>query len=191
MGSSFCETSRPVESSLKLRGIHPDFMAKVRKKPANNLAVEKATTKFQVGLVVKDAKKVARTFEELFGIGPFIEEIYTGISATLRGRPIDFKVLALTANFGPIELEVCQPLEGHSVHQDFLEKRGEGVNHIGFYMKDYKKQIQKWKKRGIDILQFSLSPPPYPVDSGYAYMDTERLIGTLLEIADRPAPALA
>jgi hypothetical protein len=157
----------------------------------DRISLPSVTTKSQIGLVVRDARKRAEQISKLFGIGPFIEELYPGISATVHGKPAEFKMLSLTADMGPLlELELCQVLEGRPIHQEFLEARGEGFHHLGMYVRDFRQEIKKWEEKGIQVLQWSLNPPQYPEGSGYAYMDTEKLIGVIIEIADIPSPAL-
>lgn len=157
----------------------------------NRISLPSITTKSQIGLVVKDAKLRAEQISKIFGIGPFIEEIYPGISATVHGKPAEFKMLSMTADMGPLlELELCQVLEGRPIHQEFLEEKGEGFHHLGMYVRDFRQEIKKWEEKGIQVLQWSLNPPQYPEGSGYAYMDTEKLIGVIIEIADIPSPEL-
>lgn len=157
----------------------------------NRISIPDVTTKSQIGLVVKDARLRAEQISKTMGIGPFIEEIYPGISATVHGKPADFKVLSLTADMAPLlELELCQVLEGRPIHQEFLETRGEGFHHLGIYVRDFRQEIKKWDEMGIGVLQWSYNPPQYPEGSGYAYMDTEKLFGMIIEIADIPSTAL-
>jgi len=157
----------------------------------NRISVPNVTTKSQIGMVVRDARARADQLSKTMGIGPFIEEIYPGISATVHGKPAEFKMLSLTADMAPLlELELCQVLEGRPIHQEFLETRGEGFHHLGIYVRDFRHEIEKWEALGIGVLQWSYNPPQYPEGSGYAYMDTERLFGFILEIADIPSTAL-
>ena len=157
----------------------------------NRISIPNVTTKSQIGLVVKDARWQAEQISKIMGIGPFVEEIYPSISATIRGKPAQFKLLCMTADMSPLlELELCQVLEGRPIHQEFLETRGEGFHHLGLYVRNFREEIKKWEKTGIGVLQWSYSPPPYPEGSGYAYMDTERLFGFIIELADLPPTAL-
>lgn len=158
---------------------------------SDSISIPKSTLKFQISIIVKDARKAAENFTKIFGVGPWVEEIYPGIDATLRGKPTDYKILAFSADFGPLEIELQQVLEGQSLYREFYETRGEGVHHIGLYVKDVDQEIQKWERHGIKVLQKSrLRQPPYPADGAYAYMDTEKLVGVLLELAYPPPPSL-
>jgi methylmalonyl-CoA/ethylmalonyl-CoA epimerase len=161
------------------------------KKPRhrNRISIPRIAKKVQVGFVVKDAKKVAKNFTRL-GLGPFIREEYPGIEAIVRGKPAKYRLLAYTANIGPLEIEICQVLEGRPIHREFLETRGEGVHHIGLYVKDFDKEVARWKRHGMRVLQQSRLPPPYPKEGGYAFIDTEKLTGVILELANPPPPEL-
>lgn len=146
------------------------------------ISILKSTTKFQVGMVVRDARKTAKEYER-FGVGPFVEEDFPSVEATVYGKPANYKNRALVANLGGWELELLQVLEGETIFQEFLDKRGEGVHHLGLYVEDYDAEMAKWREMGVRVLQESKCPPPYPEGSRYAYLDTEALFGIILEIA--------
>ncbi len=146
------------------------------------ISLLKSATKFQVGMVVRDARKTAKEYEK-FGLGPFVEEEFPAVEARVYGRPADYLNRALTANVGGWELELLQVLRGETIFQEFLDKRGEGMHHLGVYVDDYDAEMKKWKALGIQVLQESKCPPPYPEGSRYAYLDTEKLFGIVLEIA--------
>lgn len=160
-------------------------------KPAEkkSVSIPSIARKIQLAFVVQDAKKVAEGFSKL-GIGPFIEEIYPGIEAKVHGKSADYRLLAFTANLGPVELEICQVLEGNPIHKEFLDKKGDGIHHIGIYVDDFDKQVEKWKSSGLAVLQESRLPPPYPKEGGYAFFDTEKMLGVILELANPPPEAL-
>jgi len=135
-----------------------------------------------VCLVVRDAEKTAEKFLTL-GVGPFKFAVAESIAATRRGKPVHYKVKFAFANVGNTTLELCEPLEGETVHKDFLESRGEGVHHIAFDVDDLEAEIAKWKKHGIEVLQRCRTTPD--PKSGYAYMDTEDMLGIVLELMQR------
>jgi methylmalonyl-CoA/ethylmalonyl-CoA epimerase len=135
-----------------------------------------------MGMVVRDARKTAREYEK-FGVGPFVEEDFPSVDAKVYGKPAIFKNRTLIANIGGWELELVQVLEGEQIFSEFLEKRGEGVHHLGLYVEDYDAEMAKWKELGVRVLMESKCPPPYPEGSRYAYLDTEAMFGIILEIA--------
>ena len=148
----------------------------------NHLSIPNSTKKYQVGYVVRDAHKTAKEYEKV-GVGPFVEEMFPGIEAVVHGKPADYKVLTILADMGGWELELCQVLEGRPIMKEFLEQKGEGIHHLGFYVDNLEDELAKWRSKGVGVLQWSKCPPPYPEGSAYAYLDTEKLLGIIIEIA--------
>jgi methylmalonyl-CoA/ethylmalonyl-CoA epimerase len=110
----------------------------------------------QIGLVVKDINKAIQHFESL-GIGPF-KAIWDDIEIEERnvhGKPAnDVKNIAMVTQLGPLEIELVQTVAGDSIQKEFLEKHGEGVNHVGVFVerKDYDKEVDKLLKKGYKIV---------------------------------------
>jgi len=135
-----------------------------------------------VCVVVRDVEKTAKAFVERLGIGPFrIRVLKTPSSrASVRGEPVDYTLKFAHAKVGPIYLELVETLEGKSIYQEFLKKHGEGIHHIGVPTPlPFKDELEKWEKLGIKPLQVNKMEDP---DEGWAYMDTQDLVGCILEI---------
>jgi methylmalonyl-CoA/ethylmalonyl-CoA epimerase len=106
----------------------------------------------QVGLVVKDLDQAVEHFSSL-GFGPFepmskpanAEEYY-------RGKPMKAEMRICKAKMGPVDLELIQPVSGKSPHQEFLDRNGEGIQHIAFAVDDLKKQVAKLTREGATVL---------------------------------------
>ncbi len=84
-------------------------------------------------IVVKDIEKTKRYYESI-GIGPWIE--YPPLVEYTKLNVMDEKAF-FDAHFvytkiGDLQLQLVQPGEGRTIYKDFLEKKGEGVFHIGF-----------------------------------------------------------
>jgi methylmalonyl-CoA/ethylmalonyl-CoA epimerase len=135
----------------------------------------------QIGMVVRDVQRMIETYARLFQWGPFqvAERHYTESSSTYRGKPGNFKSLIALAPLGTIQLELIQPLEGETIYREFLETRGEGLHHFGFLIDHTEERIAAMKKMGIEVLQSGRRP-----GRKYAYMDTEPLIGTIIELRE-------
>jgi methylmalonyl-CoA/ethylmalonyl-CoA epimerase len=134
-----------------------------------------------IGAVVKDIQKSMDYLSSL-GIGPWGPmpgKPFMG-NKKLRGKPADYKLMARFAPLGPIQLELVQPLGGECVQQEFLEKRGEGVNHLGFLVKDIDKTVAELAKQGVNVIQSG----PGTTKGGFAYLDTEAACGLTLELVE-------
>jgi methylmalonyl-CoA/ethylmalonyl-CoA epimerase len=106
----------------------------------------------QVGVVVKDLDKVVERLMSL-GIGPFTSmHIPDDAEQWFRGKPMDAKFKISGAKLGEIMLEVIQPVEGKSPHQEFLDSQGEGIQHIAFAVDDLDREVAKLTKKGVSVL---------------------------------------
>lgn len=133
-------------------------------------------------IVVRDVEKTAKAFADIFGIGPFRTRIVHSLpsKASVHGKPVEYTLKFGHAKVGPITLELVQTLEGKTIYQEFLEKHGEGLHHIGVPTPiPFDSELEKWRKLGIEPLQTNRMEDP---EEGWAYMDTQGLIGSILEI---------
>jgi catechol 2,3-dioxygenase-like lactoylglutathione lyase family enzyme len=96
-----------------------------------------------VSVVVKDMAK-AMEFYQSMDIGPFPpllgpEGTVELTGKTIKGQPADYELDLRHAEggVGDLVLEVIQPLEGDTPVKEFLEAKGEGIQHIGFFVDDH------------------------------------------------------
>lgn len=98
----------------------------------------------QINIVVKDIEAAAKGWAELLGIPqPPIETrvLEGGENYTYRGRPVSSELKVCDIDMGGFVLELHQPLRGDSSFQEFLNKHGNGVHHIGFEVGDQRDAI--------------------------------------------------
>ena len=126
--------------------------------------------------------KAIEAYTKLFRWGPFevIEREYTESASTYRGKPGNFKYRIGYTQLGSIQLEMIQPLRGKTIYDEFLEKRGEGLHHFGIMIDRIEERVAAMKQMGIDVLQSGRRP-----GRKYAYMDTEPLIGIMIELRQK------
>jgi methylmalonyl-CoA epimerase len=138
----------------------------------------------QVGIVVKDMEKAIEYYESL-GIGPFKQlKNVVHIERMIRGKPAnDVKNEVRVAQMGSVQLELVHTIEGDSLQKEFLETRGEGVNHLGFYVDDLDKEIAKLEKKGVKVLSRSR----YKGGGSAVYLDTTKIGGVILELIQWPS----
>jgi len=93
-----------------------------------------------VGYVVRDLDKTAKFFWEVLGIGtwqfmefgPNVEEY----KYYVKNEKLLLKIAE--ARIGSISIELIESVSGPSPHRDFLEKHGEGMQHLGILVDDYR-----------------------------------------------------
>lgn len=94
-----------------------------------------------IGIAVKDLDKSNELFEQLFGAPHYkIEEV-----ASEGVRTSFFKS-------GPNKIELLEATKPESPIAKFIEKKGEGIHHIAFAVKDIEAEISRLKKEGFIVL---------------------------------------
>ena len=148
--------------------------------PAGDLA--------QVCIVVPDLEKAVKNFYHIFGIGPWHYYTYGKPLVkrmTRKGKPTEYKMKVALSYFGKMRLELIEPLEGDTVYKEFVEQHGYGVHHLGILTDNMESSIAKAAAAGINMTMDGAGFGPDD-DGHYAYLDTEDLIGTTLELIERP-----
>ncbi len=121
----------------------------------------------QVGVVVEDVDKTVRRLSEL-GIGPFNEmKLSPEREEWFRKERMyaDFKIYG--AMIGDIQIELIQPLSGASPHREFLDTKGEGIQHIGIAVQDVQAAVDELAPKDVEIMMRA----KFPGGGGVAYCD--------------------
>ncbi len=138
-----------------------------------------------VGIIVRDLDQAVKYYESL-GIGPF--EPSKGIvykERRVMGKPVpldSIKIVTKIGYIGPIYLQVTQPVSGESIWKEFLEKKGEGVQHLGFLTDDIEREETRLAQKGIKAVYSSR----FQNGGGAAYFDTGKVGGVLFELVQWP-----
>ncbi len=143
----------------------------------------------QIGIVVRSAPKAVAYYSKTFGIGPWFRPKLSGQEHYLAGkRPAQFDLDLAIAYAGKIQYEIIEHKGGdRSIYSDHLDRYGEGVHHLGFYVNDFDKRLAAYTGSGIGVLQAgSLASGGNAGGSitKYAYLDTAAIAGVILEIIE-------
>ena len=135
------------------------------------------------GVVVEDLDRAVKYYSSL-GIGPFQPLDLTRIERTVYGKPAKgLRNRSRVAQMGSVQLELLQPVSGESVQKEFLDKRGEGINHLGFLVDDLEKEVDRLTAMGFTVI----SSVTYAGGGGVAYLDTDRIGGVVFELIQWPS----
>jgi 4-hydroxyphenylpyruvate dioxygenase-like putative hemolysin len=142
----------------------------------------------QVCVIVPDLDRAVENYWKVFGIGPW--KFYTYGKPlvkrmTRRGEPCEYKMRVALANVGAMRIELIEPLEGDTVYREFVEKHGYGVHHVGVLIENMGEALARADEAGLEMTQDGAGFGPDD-DGHYAYLDTEALIGTTIELIERP-----
>ncbi len=136
-----------------------------------------------IAIVVKNMEEAVRFYTSI-GIGPF--EDYPPLKEYIRldvPDEVGFHNLRIkVVQIGPIQVQLIQPGEGKSLYKEFLEKKGEGVYHLGFVVDDVDDSEAELKKLGLKVL----SSGRREEGSGFSYLDTATKGGVTLLIRQSP-----
>ena len=133
---------------------------------------------FQLGYVYKDIEKQAKIMESVFGVSKFTMVGPLILRINYRGEKAKITVRAAFAQYSETQLELIQLIEGDSIYKEFLDQGREGLHHVLYRVDDLKAVINKYKENGIEVIQSGRI-----MSSSYAYMDTEKKLGIIIELA--------
>src|SRR4030042_4921748 len=132
-----------------------------------------------IGVVVRDMNKTIERLTAL-GIGPFKPRILPpDAREKYRGKPFipSQRVAIQITQIGNMELELIQPIDGASPHQEFLDQKGEGVQHLGFMVSNLAEDVKHLTAEGSSILLTSR----FKGGGGVAYLDLDTA-GLIVEL---------
>lgn len=139
----------------------------------------------QIGCVVRELSTTVRNYETVLGIGPFSTIDFRPEKSFIKGRsPEIYLKIGITQLTPSLSLELIEVVSGDPYHRDFLETHGEGVQHLGFMTDEYDQVLDRAKKMGIEVLMWAETEVPGMGKVRGAYLDTQTLIGTLVEIIE-------
>ena len=131
----------------------------------------------QLGYVYKDIKKQAKALEEKLGLPKF---------AFLENKPTQYKyrgketTVQTTIGFSRslnVQVELIQLIHGECIFKEFIDSGKEGLHHFGVYVDDVDAIVEKYKKKGYEIVHEGLTAGVQKV----AYIDTYNDLGVYIE----------
>jgi len=94
-----------------------------------------------IGIAVKNLEESNALFKTLFGKSHYkIEEVASE------------NVLTSFFKVGPNKIELLEATAPESPINKFIEKRGEGIHHIAFEVKDIEAEMERLRKEGFRLL---------------------------------------
>ncbi|MGA2240337.1 MAG: VOC family protein [Candidatus Bathyarchaeia archaeon] len=134
----------------------------------------------QVGIIVRNVREAAEKLEKLIGIGPFEIRDPEYRDLTFHGKVGRFKMRIGLANAGCIQVELMQPLSGETIHQEFAERRGYGLHHLGIRTDNMEESVKEMEAKGFRVIQSGNRP-----GIKWAYLSTEEQTGVVFELLEK------
>lgn len=142
----------------------------------------------QLALVVRNLDAAMRHYWDLLGIGPW--RVYTYgkplvREMTYRGKLQDYRMRIALAQVGNMVIELIQPLSDNNIYVEHLKRKGEGLHHVGMFVPSFDEGVAEAKRQGFSVLQSGRGYGRLG-DGGFAYLDTEDMLGLILELIEVP-----
>ena len=122
-----------------------------------------------IGIAVKNINEAKKTYENLLGYKHYKTE-----TVESEGVRTSFFVC------GESKIELLEATREGSPISKFINKKGEGIHHIAFAVKDIKKEIKRLKSEGFTIL--NESPKKGADNKWVAFIHPKTAHGVLLEL---------
>jgi methylmalonyl-CoA/ethylmalonyl-CoA epimerase len=94
-----------------------------------------------IGIAVKDIEISNKLFQSLLGTPSYKEE-------TVKSENVKTSFFQL----GETKIELIASLDPEGVIAKFIEKKGEGIHHIAYEVKDIKAEMKRLKSEGFVLL---------------------------------------
>jgi methylmalonyl-CoA/ethylmalonyl-CoA epimerase len=125
-----------------------------------------------VGIAVKDIQAALDFFHRTFGTLP--AEIHDLADQGVRGALIEV---------GQTRLELLQPLSDETPVGRFIQRRGEGLHHLAFYVADLPGKLKLLATEGLELID---REPREGLTGDIAFIHPRSVFGILTELVERP-----
>ncbi|MBU1626359.1 methylmalonyl-CoA epimerase [bacterium] len=124
-----------------------------------------------IGIAVKNLDGAIERYTKVFGLEVIQREV-------IESRGIELAIL----DGKNILIELVGDYTGKSTIKTFLEKRGEGIHHIAFKVKDVQKELDILKKSGVELID--KTPREGAHSTKVAFIQPSSFGGVLIELCE-------
>ncbi|MBE3113524.1 MAG: methylmalonyl-CoA epimerase [Actinobacteria bacterium] len=125
-----------------------------------------------IGIAVRSIEKTSELFSNILGLKVAGEEIVE-----------EQKVKVAFLSLGDSELELLESTSPEGPIARFIEKKGEGIQHIAFRVDNIEEALEKLKKEGVRLID---EKPRYGAGGAkIAFLHPKDTNGILIELSER------
>ena len=125
-----------------------------------------------VGIAVKDIDAALKLFHEVFGAP--MAEVKQLDDQGIRGALVQV---------GQTRLELMEPTAPDTTIGRFIDRRGEGLHHLAFYVNDLTGKIKIVDELGLQLIDRA---PREGLSGDIAFIHPRSVFGILTELVERP-----
>lgn len=133
-----------------------------------------------INYIYQDAEKHANIMELIFKMPKFEFSEDLDHPAIYRGRDTEFSIKMGVSRCFNTSIEIFEWIKGDSVYKEFVDTQKEGLHHFGVFVENLEECVDYLQKQGIEIIQTGMFPPRLK----YAYMDTVKIFGVVIEFCE-------
>ncbi len=125
-----------------------------------------------IGIAVRNIEKTSKLLSNILGLKVVGEEIVEEQKVKVAFLPL-----------GDSELELLESTSPEGPIARFIEKKGEGIQHIAFRVNNIEEVLEKLKKEGVRLID---EKPRYGAGGGkIAFLHPKDTNGILVELCER------
>lgn len=136
----------------------------------------------QVAIVVRDIEQAIDHYSRIFGMDKppvIITAEYDQARTNYRGNPTEGRAKLAFFHMGQVDIELIEPFNGPSIWQEFLDEKGEGVQHIAFRVKGTEQVVNFFGENGMGVAQQGQY-----TGGMYTYLDSAPQLGVIIELLE-------
>lgn len=124
-----------------------------------------------IGIAVKSMESANKLFATLLGREHYkVEEVQSeGVRTSF------FEI-------GGVKIELLEATREDSPIAKFIEKRGEGIHHLAFEVKDIERKIEEYEAKGFSAIQ--KAPKPGADNKKICFLHPKTTQGVLIELCE-------
>jgi methylmalonyl-CoA/ethylmalonyl-CoA epimerase len=126
-----------------------------------------------VGIATSDLESAVRRYREAYGIEPVHRE-------TVEDQGVEEVLFRVGTSY----VQLLRALGPDTPVGRFLEKRGEGVHHVGYRVGDLRAVLARLKERGLPLVDEE--PRPGSRGTTVAFVHPRAFGGVLVELVQEP-----
>jgi len=119
-----------------------------------------------IGIAVKDINKAIDFYEKTLGFN---------VSEIVRGR----EMLVAMVKVGEVTIELMQAISTSGAIARFVEKRGEGIQHVCLEVDDIRKEVERIKGMGYEFVDEN---PKKGLEGDIVFLKPKGTFGVLYEL---------
>jgi methylmalonyl-CoA/ethylmalonyl-CoA epimerase len=138
----------------------------------------------QLGFVVNSIDDSLPYYSSFYNIGTWYEPKYDEKHYWIGTEQVDLQQRLLIGFSGKLQIELIEAGGTGHLYADYLAERGEGLQHLGFYVPDLDRRQKMAEDLGIPVVFSGRFKTAGGGTAKFAYLDTCDKCGTILELIE-------